>query len=96
MVPEHPIWVFTTAQGRFPGGVFSTLERAELWIAQHCLTGTLTAYPLDQGTLDWAIATGVTNLRADKLEQKRHNPSFIGSFSTASQEHYHYEDGLRA
>ena len=89
------VWVFNAARSRFPGGVFSTLERAEQWIALHRLTGVLTAYPLDEGTFDWVLAAGVTNLRPELLAQKRHDPVLIGGFSTASQEHYHYELGRR-
>ncbi len=95
MVPERAVWVFNTAKRNFPGGVFTTPELADEWIAAHRLTGVLTAYPLDQGAFDWALSQGCTNLRAEKLEQKRHDPVFIGGFSTASQEHYHYEEGRR-
>ncbi len=47
------LWVFVSAsQGfRFPGGVFSTRERAEEWIREHRLSGTLTLYPVDVGVL---------------------------------------------
>jgi hypothetical protein len=34
-------------------------------------------------------------MRPEKLEQKRNDPNFIGSFTTASQEHFHYTDGKR-
>lgn len=89
------VWVFS-GRGPFPGGVFSTVDRAERWIEQHRLTGTLTAYPLDDGCFDWAVATGCTGLSAEKLAIKREDPDFIGQFSTAAQDHHHYRDGQRA
>ncbi len=93
MVPAHPVWVFNGAGGRFPGGVFSSRDAAEAWIRANKLTGVLTAYPLDEGSLDWAIRHDLVNMKPEKLEAKRTDPAFIGSFSTASQEHFHYEDG---
>lgn len=84
-------WVFNAARSNFPGGVFSTLNAAEVWIQTHGLTGTLTRYPLDQGAYDWAITRGY--FTASKPEHR--SPEFIGGFSAASQEHYHYENGRR-
>jgi hypothetical protein len=97
MTTENSIWVFTTPRRPFPGGVFVHLEAAEAWICANRLTGVLTAYPLDRGVFDWAVEHGLTNLRPDKLEAARANPNpeFIGGFTTASQEHYHYENGER-
>ena len=85
------VWVFTGARSQFPSGVFTTLELAELWIRRHSLTGTLTQYPVDQGAYDWAIEEGF--FIASKPEH--HSAEFIGRFSAANQEHYHYEDGGR-
>jgi hypothetical protein len=91
---EQHVWVFNGG-GQFPGGVFTTIDRAEAWISRHWLTGVLTAYPLDEGCFDWAVCRGITNLKAETLATKSHDPGFIGAFSTASQEHYHYENGKR-
>jgi hypothetical protein len=96
MLPTNHVWVFNGAgNGRFPGGVFTTLEKAERWIAENKLTGMLTAYPLDQGCLDWALSNDCTGLSEAKLLSKRKDPAFIGSFSCAAQEHFHYEGGRR-
>jgi hypothetical protein len=43
------VWVFNGARASFPSGLFTELGRAERWIGEHGLTGTLTAYPLDTG-----------------------------------------------
>jgi hypothetical protein len=71
--------------------VFLSLHKAESWVAHHKLTGVLTRYPLDMGSFDWAEANGFVN---ERLLSKA-DPDFIGSFSSASFEHFHYEDGVR-
>ena len=94
VIPDKHVWVFNGARG-IPGGVFSTLDRAEAWILQHRLSGILTCYPLDEGCFDWAFREGVTNLKAEKRAIRQFDAEFIANFSTASQEHYHYENGIR-
>jgi hypothetical protein len=96
MLPTNHVWVFNGAgSGRFPGGVFTTVENAERWIAKNKLTGVLTAYPVDQGSLDWALSNDCTGLSEAKLPSKRNDPAFVGSFFSAAQEHLHYEEGRR-
>ena len=92
---SESVWVFNGVGGRFPGGIFTSLQTAESWIVKHCLTGVLTNMPLNQGVFDWAVENNLHNLSAEKLEQKSNSPEFIGSFSSASQQHYHYENGER-
>jgi hypothetical protein len=82
------VWVFNGIN-HFPSGIFSSREKAEQWIAKHQLSGCLTKYPMDIGIYEWAIANG-----AFKPKRPEHSqPKFIGRFSSASLEHYHYEDG---
>jgi hypothetical protein len=85
------VWIFNGPKGQFPSGVFASRETAERWIQQHKLSGTLTAYPVDVGVYDWAIAGGHFVPKRDD----RHSAEFIQRFSSASQEHYHYADGHR-
>jgi hypothetical protein len=92
MTPEPHVWIFSGVSGRFPGGVFTSLEVAEAWIAKYHLTGVLTAYPLDEGCFDWAMRSGVVTGRA---RDRGADPAFVGSFTSASQEHFHYEGGTR-
>lgn len=89
MLPDPAVWVFNGVRANFPSGVFTTLENADAWIARHALTGILTAYPLDQGVHEWAVARGI--FRADK----QLDAAAIGRFTSAVQDHYHYEDGVR-
>jgi hypothetical protein len=90
-VEEESVWIFSGAKGRFPGGVFSSLDLAERWIRKNKLTGVLTKYPLDIGSFDWAKANGmVSDIAGRKPEEE---DQFIGSFSSASFDHFHYEQG---
>jgi hypothetical protein len=86
------IWVFTGPRAQFPAGVFTQRATAEQWISQHRLSGTLTAFPLDIGAFDWAVSAGHFTPKRD--DQK--SAEFIQRFSSASQEHYHYEHGTAA
>jgi hypothetical protein len=85
------VWVFNVERSNFPGGIFSTRDGAEQWIRHHRLNGTLTRYPVDRGVYEWAIAGGLFT------PKKPHHtePEFIGGFTTASMEHYHYDGGDR-
>lgn len=89
---ENVIWVFHAEMARFSGGVFSDLESAEAWIQKHSLTGLLTAYPLNHGAFDWAVENELFSPNKDSHK----SAEFIGGFTSASQEHYHYENGKNA
>ena len=89
------VWIFNSSQQGYPGGVFSELDTAEPWIAKHALSGMLTRYPLDTGVFEWALEKGFYSPTPEKLKRKLETPGFIGSFTSASQEHYHYEAGTR-
>jgi hypothetical protein len=83
------VWVFNGAKSHFPSAVFTTRDAAELWILNNKLTGTLTQYPVDIPVYDWATQLGY--FKPEREDQR--SPDFIGRFSAAQQEHYHYEDG---
>jgi hypothetical protein len=86
------VWIFNGPKSQFPSGAFASRETAERWIQQHRLSGTLTAYPVDVGVYDWAVAG---RHFVPKRDDQR-APEFIQQFSSATQEHYHYEDGRRS
>lgn len=90
---ENSVWIFNGANSKFSGGVFNNLDDAEKWIKENKLTGMLTKYPLNQGVFDWAKENDLINMKPEKLEQKKNDPIFVGGFTTASMEHYHYENG---
>lgn len=83
------IWVFNGANSRFASGVFTERPIAESWIKRNKLTGVLTLYPIDIGVYEWAISSG-TFYPKKEVESE---PEFIQKFTSASQEHYHYEGG---
>ena len=84
------VWIFHGVSGRFSSGVFSEREIANSWIKENKLTGVLTQYPVDKGVFDWAVSEGLFKPEADKHASSE----FIGSFSSASQNHFHYENGV--
>ena len=81
------VWVFKGQINPFPSAVFSAKELAFEWISKHKLSGTLTEYHLDQPVIDWAVEKGYFKPKAEA------NASQIANFSSASQEHFHFEDG---
>lgn len=83
------VWIFNGENSRFASAVFSDIEKAKAWILQNKLSGVLTLYPLDIGSYDWAVEKGYFKPQ----EPKHESPEFIGKFTSASQEHYHFEDG---
>lgn len=86
---ESVVWVFNGGRNPFPSGVFTDKALAEDWIRKNKLTGTLTAYPLNQSVYDWVIEKGYFTPTKDHQKTS----FFIGNFSSAYQDHDHYEDG---
>ena len=84
---ENHVWVFRGRTGHHPGAVFTTEEKGFEWINKHQLEGILTAYPLDISAYDWAIQNG--HFTPTKPEHQE--AYFIASFTTAAQDHYHFE-----
>lgn len=83
------VWVFNGAEGRFPSGVFENKSDAEIWIKTNSLTGILTKYPVGISAYDWAIMNGHFKVKSDRDS----SPLFIQRFSSAAQEHMHFENG---
>lgn len=81
--------VFVFQGGPICSGVFSTKEKAEEWIKKYSLTGMLTIYPVDEAAYDWALRMGFFKIK----KENDSSPEFIGKFSSASQEHWHYTNG---
>lgn len=88
--PHDGVWVFKAPGAQFASGVFTSQERAEIWIRKHRLDGVLTWYPLDVGAYDWAVERGTFR------PSKEHHMSaeFIGRFG-GGEIHQHYESGAR-
>lgn len=88
-IEENGVWVFHGTGGHFASGVFSSKENAEQWIERHGLTGILTLYPLDKGVYEWSL----DNHSFTPKKPEHTQAGFIQKFSSASQDHYHYENG---
>jgi len=86
---EPYVWVFNGTTARFASAVFTTKEKAERWIAEHGLSGTLTAYPLDISVYDWVIKH---DFWAPKRDDQK-TADAIANFHSAYTDHDHYEDG---
>jgi hypothetical protein len=93
MTPDRCVWIFNADHAMFPGGAFTERSTAEGWIALHGLSGALSAYPLDEGCYDFAVRNNLISARA--LAEQKGNPKFVGGFSSASLDHFHYEQGRR-
>ena len=85
------IWIFQGAGSQFSSGVFETVEQAETSIHKYKLSGVLTQYPIGITIYDWAINNKLFTPKKEEHSQS----NFIQKFSSASQEHYHYENGER-
>ena len=81
------VWVFNGSRNRFPSAVFVSRDEAERWIASTQAIGTLTKYPLGISAYDWAVQNG----HFTPSTPDHSTPAFISNFSSASQEHYHFE-----
>jgi hypothetical protein len=86
------VWVFHGEGARQACAVFRTKEAAEVWIALAKVSGLLTAYPLDASAFDWAVSTGAFKPKGGESD----SPTFVQRFTSASQEHYHFENGRNA
>ena len=84
------IWVFVGENSRFPSGLFVSFEVGKEWVALHKLSGVLTKYPLNEGAYDWAIANGLFLPK----KPEHYSPMFIGKFTCAGMDHFHFEDGV--
>src|SRR5262245_27529892 len=80
-------WRFNGNLNPFPSAAFTEPRLAEAWIRKYQLEGTLTAYPLNIGVYDWAIE----NAYFTPKKEEHSSPDFIANFSSATQEHYHFE-----
>ncbi len=79
------MWVLNCG-GNFPTGIFDSKEKAEEIIKKYDLKGTLTKYPINTTVYDWTIENDYFKPK----NELHYKADFIGSFSSAYQEHYHY------
>jgi hypothetical protein len=87
--PSKRSWIFVGEGATLPSGVFSMKQLAHDWIAQHGLSGLLTAYPIDDGLIEWATEKGFFKPK----DPSHSSAKFVQRFTSAYLEHYHYENG---
>lgn len=87
--PSKRSWIFVGEGATLPSGVFSMKQLAHDWIAQHGLSGLLTAYPVDDGLIEWATEKGFFKPK----DPSHSSAKFVQCFTSAYLEHYHYENG---
>ena len=90
MTEVKEVWIFNGENAKFPSAVFLSKEDAFEWIRRYELTGVLTKYPVGISVYDWAIEIGSFRVKSEKHSA----PGFIGGFSSAAQEHMHFENGI--
>lgn len=83
------VWVFQASNGRLASAVFPSQEDGENWIRKHKLSGIMTKYPVGVSIYDWAVGNGYFKPK----DQSHSSPEFIGRFTSAHLEHYHYVNG---
>ncbi len=84
------VWVFNGAGGRFPSAVFEGRAEAQDWITKNALTGVLTKYPVGISVYEWAQENGQFSV----MKEQQTSSAFIQNFSSAAQEHVHFENGI--
>ena len=83
------VFVFSGEKNHLPSAVFSTEETARKWIRENKLSGTLTEYPVDDPIYDWTIRGG----HFEPRRNDQRSADFIANFSSAHQNHFHFEEG---
>ena len=83
------VWVFTGEKGTNPMGIWSTLDAAHKYIHDEQLSGSLTAFEVDQPVYEWAIKTD----RFKPKQDQHRSLKFRQTFSNQYQEHYTFKEG---
>lgn len=85
------VWVFHGANAKFASAVFSEFTHAERWLVANGFSGVLTEYPLDVSVYDFQVGQSLFTPTKDEHRSK----DFVQRFTSASQPHFHYENGTR-
>jgi hypothetical protein len=83
-------WVFVADGATLPSGIFTNRNAAINIIQKYKLSGLLTKYPIDMLVYEWCI----NNYYFAPKSNHQTSSKFIGRFTSASLEHYHFEDGI--
>ncbi|KXX70001.1 hypothetical protein [Flammeovirga sp. SJP92] len=83
------VYVFIGNGATFPAGIFNSYVEGEMWISNTKVSGILTEMPVGTGIYDWAIENEF--FKITKEYQK--GSKFIQKFSSASLNHWYFENG---
>lgn len=86
---EEYIYVFIGEESNVPSGVFSSYDKGEKWIKDNLLNGSLNELPLDISVYQWAIDKEYFEPKKEYQKEAR----FIQRFTSASINHWHFENG---
>ena len=87
---EHDlVWIFHGEGAQFACAAFASKASAISWISSAGVTGVLTAYRIGISAYDWATERGVFSAKRDDQRSAK----FVQRFTSASQDHHHFEDG---
>jgi hypothetical protein len=85
------IWVFMGESSKMVVGCFDSFDGDLKAISKYKLSGLLTRYSMNELAYDWALRNQF--FQTKKSEQK--TAAFIGRFTSASQAHFHFENGIQ-
>jgi len=81
------VYIFHGSRARFAAAVYENIEQATNDIRRHRLSGVLTWYPVGKTVYEYAVENGYFLNKPDA------DGVFIQSFTSASLDHYHFNDG---
>lgn len=87
---QRLVWMFSSTESPsvFPTGIWTSKEKAEVWIASVSASGVLSGYLLDKSAWDSNVRLGLLKLS----KPERDTSEFKRKFTTAI-DHFHYKDG---
>ena len=86
---QEYVYVFMGENSIVPSGIYKTYNKANEWIEKNSLSGGLHKLPIDISLYDWATKQDYFTPKTESQS----GPKFIQTFSCASVDHWHFEDG---
>ena len=84
------VFVFVGEESTLPSAIFLDLNSINRWIASNLLSGSVHKLPINISLYDWTIMKGYFEPKKGYQKEAR----FIQRFTSASVEHWHYENGV--
>ncbi|RYU93032.1 DUF7710 domain-containing protein [Emticicia agri] len=84
------VFVFVGEESKLPSAIYLDIDNIKDWIISNSLSGSLHKLPINISVYDWSIMQGYFEPKKDYQKESR----FIQRFTSASVEHWHYENGI--